>query len=68
VAGILPVGKSGAGTRLSKIAKTIEPRLRTLQGLPDGIQPAKVDLIFNETIEEAIASVRKVARTIFDSL
>lgn len=50
VAGVLP----DRGHRLRKIEDVIGPRLQQLQGLPDGISPKNVQLIFSGTITATI--------------
>jgi hypothetical protein len=46
VAGVLP----DRGYRLRKIQEVINPRLHQLEGLPDGVSPRNVHLVFNATI------------------
>ena len=53
VAGVLP----DQGYRLRKVEEVIGPRVHELQGLPDGISPKNVQLIFTTTIT---ASIKKL--------
>ena len=50
VAGTVPT----TGHRLRKVTEVIQPRLRQLQGLPRGLSPANVELIFDEDIADVL--------------
>jgi hypothetical protein len=48
------------GHRLQKVTEVIGPRLRELRGLPDGISPENVDLIFGEKIGDTVEALHRL--------
>ena len=53
VAGLVP----DRGNRLRKIEQVIGPRLQQLAGLPDGISPKNVHLVFSATIDATLTKL-----------
>lgn len=54
VAGWVPAN----GIRLSRIEKILLPRLRLFGGLTDGIKPENIELIFTDSIDATIRSLK----------
>ena len=55
IAGVLPEG----GHRLEKLEQTIQPRLAPLKGLPGGLEPAKIELLFATRTKQAMDQLRQ---------
>jgi hypothetical protein len=55
IAGVLPEG----GHRLGKLEQTIQPRLAQLKGLPGGLEPAKIELLFATSTKKAMDRLRQ---------
>jgi hypothetical protein len=61
VAGVVP----SIGQRLKKVEQVILPRIKQMAGLPDGINPANVELQFSESIDLTLQKLQNTIRMLF---
>ncbi|MGA2262662.1 MAG: hypothetical protein ABSH28_14655 [Acidobacteriota bacterium] len=61
VAGLVP----NRGDRLRKIDELIQPRLHQLRGLPDGISPKNVDVVFTPNTEATLSNLLSIVADSF---
>jgi hypothetical protein len=61
IAGVLPP----QGNRQEKVNSAILPRVRQIQGVEDGLNPANVSMVFQSSIACAIAKLQSLIRELF---
>lgn len=54
-----------AGHRLLKIKQVLQPRIQAFPGLPDGVSPANVELVFQDKIDDAITVLKATVTKMF---